>query len=93
MVKAIISQGLIRPLEPLPIEWKDGKEVWIDAEPDDDATPDEIARDFAELEEMCATNDPEDEARIAQAILELRHQGKETGRRKMGLAETRISFE
>lgn len=85
MVKAVIRDGRIEPLGPLPPEWEDGREVFVETDPYDEMTPDEIAADFAELDRLCADNDPADEARMTAAIAEHRREAKEQARREMGL--------
>jgi hypothetical protein len=83
MPRAVLKNGVIVPLEPLPPEWTDGKELWVE-EPSAD-TPEEIDRWYEELEAMCAVGDPEDDARLQAALDEVRREAKEQMRREMGL--------
>jgi hypothetical protein len=86
MVNAVISGGEIRPLGPLPSDWKEGQRLRI--EPDDDEremTIEEIDRDFAILEAMCANRDPTDEEIMQRALDEAHRLAKEQVRREMGL--------
>jgi hypothetical protein len=83
MPRAILKGGVIYPIEPLPADWADGREVWIqDAEAD---SPEAIDQRFAELEEAAKQIDPADDERLEKAIAEVRRHAKETSRREMGL--------
>jgi hypothetical protein len=90
MVKAVVSGGVIRPLEPLPEDWREGQSVVIEkAEnlPDelDNVDPEEVDRDFAELAAPCANRDAEDEEIMARALGEQKRIAKDQVRREMGL--------
>jgi hypothetical protein len=83
MPRAILKGGVIYPIEPLPAEWGDGREVWVeDAEGD---SAEAIDRRFAELEEAARQIDPADDERLEKAIADVRRHAKETARREMGL--------
>ncbi len=82
MPRAILKGGVIYPIEPLPTDWADGRELWIeDAESE---SPETIDQRFAELEESARQLDPADDERLEQAIAEVRRHAKETARREMG---------
>ena len=85
MVKAIVEQGQIHLTERLPTDWTDGQSVIVEKADDDSPSIEEIDRDFAALESMCATSSIEDEMRMDQAIAEARRQAKEEARRRMGI--------
>jgi hypothetical protein len=68
MPKAVVRNGTIMPLEPLPPEWHDGTEVMIEAVREEDRTSEEFERAFDELERMCAQGDEADSQRL-QAVL------------------------
>ncbi|HVS34436.1 MAG TPA: hypothetical protein VMS17_02575 [Gemmataceae bacterium] len=88
MVRAVLMNGLIYPLEPLPPHWKDGRELVVEAaEPDD---PEAIERWARELEAMCADKDPEEWEKVQAAIDELRQEAKAQARREMGLPDEPI---
>lgn len=85
MVKAIVSHGEIRPLEPLPVDWQEGQRLFI--EKADDETPDEdIDRDFDVLAALCESSEPAEEEQFERALQEARHLAKEQVRRHMGSA-------
>jgi hypothetical protein len=83
---AVLQNGEIRPLEPLPADWKEGKRLRIESIDDDEsATPEQIDRDFALLNSLCADSDPDEEEQLQQALHEAHEQAKAQVRRKMGL--------
>jgi hypothetical protein len=86
MVKAVVSQGEIRPLEPLPADWQDGQPLRVEKADDTEMPVDEIDRDFAVLAGLCAASDPSDEALLEKALHSARSEAKEQVRRHMGLA-------
>jgi len=83
---AILKNGEIRPLEPLPTDWQEGQRLRVESAESDDATVDEIDRDFALLAELCADSDPVDESRLAHGLQAARDQSKAQVRRQMGLS-------
>lgn len=85
MVNAVVSGGQIRPLEPLPPDWKEGQRVRVELDEDREMTVEEIDRDFAILEAMCANRDPADEEIMQRALDEAKQLAKEQVRREMGL--------
>ena len=86
MLKAVVSRGEIRPLEPLPVDWQEGQPLRIE-KADEEETPIEgIDRDFAVLAHLCEASEPADEEQLERALQEARRQAKEQVRRHMGLA-------
>lgn len=87
MPRAVLKNGVIYPLEPLPPEWADGQELEVaPARPPEDG-PEAIEQWAREMEVLCADSDPEDEARMLAAIEEQRREAKAQARREMGLPE------
>jgi len=87
MLKAVLDQGVIRPLEPLPAEWANGMELNVTptgAEVDD-LTDEEAEAVFAELAVLCANNSEDDHRRMMHVINEQRRISKEQMRRQQGL--------
>jgi hypothetical protein len=68
MPRAVLKNGLIYPLEPLPPDWADGKELWVEQTEDAAADQQDCDLWFAELESMVAQNDPEDVKRLEDAL-------------------------
>lgn len=87
MVNAVVIGGEIRPLEPLPPDWKEGQRLRVERDDEErDMTVEEIDHEFAVLEAMCAANDPEDEERLQRALDEAKRVAKEQVRKQMGLS-------
>jgi hypothetical protein len=86
MVKAVVIQGEIRLLEPLPPDWQEGQRLRIEKSDDDETPVEEIDRDFAILEKLCETNEPAEEEQLERALQEARRLAKEQVRRHMELA-------
>jgi hypothetical protein len=87
MPRAILKDGVLYPLEPLPPEWKEGQELIVDLAPAHDMSPEEVDRWAEEMDAVCAEIDPEDEARLQAAIDEHRRWAKEWMRGYMGLPD------
>jgi hypothetical protein len=85
MLKAIVSRGEIRPLEPLPPDWQEGQQLRIEKADDGDTPVEEIDRDFAVLAALCAASEPAEEEQLECALQEAHRQAKEQVRRQMGL--------
>jgi len=85
MVKAIVSGGEIRPLEPLPVDWREGQPLRVEKADDGETTVEEIDRDFTVLDSLCEANEPADEEKLERALHEAHRQAKEQVRRHMGL--------
>jgi hypothetical protein len=82
---AVLKNGEIRPLEPLPADWQEGQRLRVESVDDDEATPEQIDRDFALLANLCSDSDPADEDRLSEALREAHEQAKQQVRRQMGL--------
>ncbi len=85
MVKAVVSCGEIRPLEPLPADWREGQPPRIEKADYGEMPPEEIERDFADLASLCSESETANEDQLDQALHEARRQAKEQVRRGMGL--------
>ncbi|HMF10985.1 MAG TPA: hypothetical protein VKE94_01730 [Gemmataceae bacterium] len=86
MLKAVVSNGTIRPLEPLPADWQEGQPLRVEKVDDGEMSVEEIDRDFAVLTKLCETSEPADEEQLERALQEARWEAKERVRRQMGLA-------
>jgi len=85
MVKAVVSRGEIRPLEPLPADWREGQPLRVEKADDSEMPVEEIDRDFAVLANLCSESEPANEDQLDRALHEARRQAKEQVRRHMGL--------
>lgn len=85
MPRAVLREGMIYPLDPLPPDWVDGLELQVEVAEELQDSPEEIDRRFEKLEELVAQIDPEDHRRLEAALAEADAQAKEYVRREMGL--------
>jgi hypothetical protein len=85
MVKAVVSCGEIRPLEPLPADWREGQPLQIEMADYSEMPVEEVDRDFAVQASLCSESEPANEEQLDRALHEARRQAKEQVRRGMGL--------
>ena len=82
MPRAVLQKGVIYPVEPLPLDWRDGMEVTIER------TPDSVADNAAsttdewmdEVDALAAQLPPDADEQFAIAIAQLRQDAKELAR-------------
>lgn len=89
MIRAIVRNGAIHPLDPLPPEWCDGREVVVqEVEAATAAPPEETDNWYQEMETLTAgLNDPQEWEQIEATLTEADRQAKALVRRQMGLPE------
>jgi hypothetical protein len=75
MVKAVVSCGEIRPLEPLPADCREGQPLRIEKADYTEMLVEEIDRDFAAS--LCSGSEPANEDQLDRALLDARRQAKE----------------
>jgi hypothetical protein len=85
MLKAVVRDGEIRPLEPLPEDWPEGQPLRVEKAEDGEIALDDIDHDFAVLAKLCESSLPEEENQLEERLLEARRQAKEMVLRQMGL--------
>jgi hypothetical protein len=85
MVRAVVSRGEIRPLEPLPADWQEGQPLRVEKAEDDEMSIEEIDRDFAVLADLCEKNEPAAEEELERALQEAHLQAKQQVRGHMRL--------
>jgi hypothetical protein len=84
MIRAVVENGLIRPVDPLPAEWSDGREVVVeDAESPGDLDLESWFRDLQDLGP--AQCDPGEWERVQEILHEADEQANAVVRREMGL--------
>ncbi len=88
--KAILQNGQIEPVEPLPQEWQEGERLRVEKAEDGEAAIAEIDRDFALLAQLCADSDPAEEQRLSRAIEEAPHKPRRKSAAKWGSANERF---
>jgi hypothetical protein len=85
MIRAILKQGRIQPLDQLPPHWREGQELIVEScQPSDDSA--DIKKWRERFVALSAQIPAEDHERMAAALAEQGHQGKELMRRGMGLS-------
>ena len=84
MLKAILQNGAIVPLEPLPQEWKEGTALEVGKAGNGTIDVDAWAK---MMDRLCADSPTDEEERMQAAIDEHRRQAKAQSRREMGLPE------
>jgi predicted DNA-binding antitoxin AbrB/MazE fold protein len=87
MIRAVVKNGVIQPLEPLPADWKEGREVIVDdlAEklPSESDEFDKWSEDMKTL--TADLDDPQEWQEIQAVLAEADRQNKALVRREMGL--------
>jgi hypothetical protein len=84
MIRAIVENGQIRPLDPLPAEWNEGREVIVEAA--ESTTDEELAAWYRELQRLGpAEYDPGEWQNMQKVLDEADQQAKALVRREMGL--------
>ncbi len=85
MIRAILDHGLIRPIEEIPSEWRDGQEVHVSLSDSNkqDLDRDELERIWQERLNSAGRITVEDHRLMQAALNEQRRIGKELMRREM----------
>jgi len=90
MLKAVLRQGVIVPLEPLPPEWEEGTALEVGK-----AQPPQVDIDAwaKSMNQLCADSSRYDEEVMRRAIEEQRQQAKAQVRREVNLPSSRTGGE
>ena len=83
MLKAVLRQGAIVPLEPVPAEWEEGTALEVARS---GAPPLDIDSWAKTMNQLCSDSAAEDEETMRRAIDQHREQAKAQMRREMGLS-------
>jgi hypothetical protein len=84
MIRAIIQNGEIRPIEPLPADWRDGREVIV--EEAERASTDDLDEWYRELQLLGpAQYEPGEREQVQMLLNEADVQAKALVRLEMGL--------
>lgn len=88
MTKAVLKNGLICPVEPLPADWTEGTELRVEKVATRKKKGEQIDVDAwaKEMDAISAEMDPDDDERLMNAIAAHRAQAKEMARRQLGLS-------
>jgi dienelactone hydrolase len=85
MIRAVVQNGVIQPLEPLPPNWTDGREVVVGDLTEQPANG-EMDTWAQEMDNLTASlNDPQEWADLDAVLAEADRQSKTAVRREMGL--------
>ena len=82
-IRAILRDGMIQPVEPLPPGWADGQELVVE-EPQADRAAADIVQWAQELDAATAQIPAEEHERFLQAIDEIERESKEAVRKQWG---------
>lgn len=81
-IKAVLRNGHIEPLEPLPSEWIEGQELLVEQPaPELQAQVEQWARDVESASQLVPA---EEHRRFQEALEAIRREGKEAMRREWG---------
>ena len=83
MIKAIFTNGLIQPIDPIPEHWSEGQELLIEAGAAVN-DPEALAQWLKELDQSAAEIPPEDHERFRAAVEQHQQEQKELMRRRWG---------
>jgi hypothetical protein len=87
MIRAVVKNGIIHPLEPLPHDWQEGREVMVqDRQPQPTNGTDDFDAWSEDMKTLTAElNDPQEWQEIEAALAEADCQSKALVRREMEL--------
>ena len=85
MIRAVLENGLIRPAEPIPADWQDGQELFVDRRLPASTTED-IDQWARELDEGARSITAEDVAELERALADIERESKDAVRREWGLS-------
>ena len=83
-IKAILRDGRIQPLEPLPPDWADGQELLIEP-PELDGREAQVRAWAQDLETASAQVPADEHDRFLKALEDIERESKEAVRREWGL--------
>jgi hypothetical protein len=83
-IKAILRDGHIQPIEPIPPGWTEGQELVIE-EPDLSETVADIEKWAKELEASTSQIPADEHERLERALHEIEQESKDAVRREWGL--------
>jgi hypothetical protein len=87
MTRAVLRNGVIQPVDPLPTEWAEGDELVVAKAPMTKESIEAMEKSFEEWEAACSDSTDEEEAILQAALDAQRRASKEYVRRQMGLSK------
>lgn len=82
-IKAVLRQGVIQPIEPLPADWVEGQELVVE-EPRAVGADDEVGRWAREMDAAVAQIPAEEHDRFLHAVDEIERESKDAVRKEWG---------
>jgi predicted DNA-binding antitoxin AbrB/MazE fold protein len=82
MIRAIYHNGAIQPLDELPVTWRDGQELVVDAIESED-TAETFDEWVAEIRDATVNISEDDHQRMEEFLKRYEAESKELGRREM----------
>jgi hypothetical protein len=82
-IKAVLRDGIIQPIDPLPSDWADGQELVVE-EPQPNGAAD-LAQWAQEMDAATAQIPAEEHERFLNAVDEIERDSKEAVRKQWGL--------
>lgn len=83
-----MKNGAIQPLDPLPAEWEDGKELIVEEGEEEIPDAQSLAEWKREMDEAAAAIPLEEHERFLKALAEAEAESKAAVRREWGLEES-----
>lgn len=83
-IRAILHDGIIQPIEPLPAVWTEGQELTVE-EPKSARTPADIGQWTQELDAATAQVPPDEHDRFREALKQIEQESKQAVRQQWGL--------
>jgi hypothetical protein len=84
-IKAVLRDGIIQPVEPLPPEWADGQELVV--EQPDSVPAESQLQEWREGLEVAVLKLPQEEHdRFSRAMVDIERESKDAIRREWGLS-------
>lgn len=82
-IKAVLRQGVIQPIEPLPPGWEDGQELLVEEPASEDLAQD-LGQWAQEMEAAASELPTEDHDRFQEALKQIEKESKEAVRKQWG---------
>lgn len=83
-IKAVLRQGVIQPIEPLPADWVEGQELVVE-EPRDERADAEIGQWAREMDAAVARIPADEHDRFLEALDGIERESKDAVRKEWGV--------
>jgi len=85
MTRAVVKNGVIVPIDPLPQEWADGRELWVDDPNEQQESKQALDEWIHEVEGSASKVDQNDWEEMQTVLDSMHKEAKDQVRRQMGL--------